>query len=126
MDSASHHTRRCVAGLALLVSLLVAAPALAQVDYLKNSGNRLGVGLNGIVTGVADPFASSVQPPEGFSDLPGGVVIQYPLGLLQGTMLGVWRIIGGGFDLATFWAPFSLSSPEPRFMLIPGVEHDGF
>ncbi len=111
--------RHLVPTLACAFALSLAAPAEAQ--YWSSVANQAGVGLNGILTAPADPVMSVVQPPKQMKDAPGGRF----LGLFTGTLLSVYRISVGFFDIVLAPLPSVVISPEPRFKLIPGIEHEG-
>jgi hypothetical protein len=126
----------------LLLSLVVAFPAAAQDDWDDDSddgggdrfealneygdamGNRFLVGLNSWLTFPADPILGLVTPRAEFSDLPGAVITKYPVGLMQGVLLSGYRVVMGFADMTLFWlTPMVMMSPEPHYMLFPGVEH---
>ena len=132
----------------LLVLLVVAlaAPAAAQDDWDDDSddgggsatvealneygddiGNRFLIGLNSWLTFPADPILGLVTPREEFNELPGGKVTKYPIGLIQGTLMAGYRLFMGFGDLCLFWLPpMTMLSPEPHYMLFPGVEHSEY
>ena len=129
-----------------LVTLCLALPAAAQDDdwddwdddesedggsafgeYWSNVVNRLGVGANSVATFPADPVMGTVTPLEEFDDLPAGVVTKYPVGLVQGTLLSTYRGAMGTLDmLFAVITPFKMLSPEPRYLVIPGLEHEEY
>jgi hypothetical protein len=80
----------------------------------------LALGINGLLTFIADPIVEAVAPPEDFEDFPGNEVFRYPFGFISGTLLGTYRAFAGAVDVALtpLWIVPTLS-PEPRFDLIP-------
>ena len=49
------------------------------------------------------------------------------VGLCQGTLLGGYRVGMGALDVVfSPMTPFLMLSPEPRYMIFPGVEHDEY
>jgi hypothetical protein len=106
--------QRTVVGLIVALILGSAAPA-------RSAGiEGLWLGVNGLLTFVADPVVETIFPPEDFEDFPGNEVFRYPFGFLSGTILGTYRAISGVLDVALtpLWIVPSLS-PEPRYDVIP-------
>jgi len=102
-------------------------PENAVANYVDNVGNRFLTGLNSVLTFPADPVMSTIHPLEEFDSLPGAVVTRYFLGLGQGTLLGVYRLTTGALDLAfAIFTPVAMLSPEPRYQLFEGVEHEEY
>ena len=90
-------------------------------------GNRFLMGANGFVTFPADPAMGTVEPREEFEELPLAVVSKRVAGLLQGTLLGAYRLGMGTLDmLFAPVTPMRMLSPEPRYMLFSDVEHDWY
>jgi hypothetical protein len=130
--------------LALALSTALALPALAQQgdyedepaageeasalqEYGSSVGNRFLVGLNGLITFPADPPMATVDPLAEFEELPVPVVSKRVFGFFQGTLLGAYRLGMAPFDmLFAPITPMKMLSPEPRYMLFPGVEHDWY
>ncbi|HEY5657502.1 MAG TPA: hypothetical protein VIY27_06905 [Myxococcota bacterium] len=97
----------------------------ASSSYAVAVGNRLLIGLNSVLTGPADPVASTLDPLEEFRELPGGAVSQYFVGLGQGILLGAYRISMGALDLLfSPVTPMVMLSPEPRYLLFQGAQHE--
>ena len=119
-------SRRCAIGFALVVGLAgVLAAGAAQAQYGEGVASRAATGFNGVLTAVADPVAMTVQPPETLRNMSGGIVLQYPFGLIAGTTVGVWRVITGGFDMLFCWVPeINRTSPAPRFRIVPGTDEE--
>ena len=89
--------------------------------------NRYKIGLTSFVTFPADPVLSTYEPDEEWEDLPLSVVTKWPVGLVQGTLLGAYRATGGVFDLIFApVTPMKMTSPEPRWELFEGAEHEEF
>jgi hypothetical protein len=102
-------------------------PEKAVANYEENVGYRFLTGLNSVLTFPADPVMSTIHPLEEFDSLPGAVVTRYFLGLGQGTLLGVYRLTTGALDIAfAIFTPFATLSPEPRYRLFEGVEHEEY
>jgi len=131
--------RRLAPWLALLLLASFAAPAFAQDDdeeptgwrssgfgqYLSAVDNRFLMGINSIVTGPADPVMSTVEPRKEFDELPLAIVTKWPIGFVQGTLLGAFRTTSGVLDLV--FAPLtamSMLSPEPRYQIFADAEHE--
>lgn len=126
----------------LVLCLAFALPVLAQgvyedqggdedqgalAAYGSSVGNRFLMGVNGLLTCPADPALGTVQPREEFDALPVAVVSKRVVGLLQGTLLGAFRAGMGVFDmLLAPVTPMRMVSPQPRYMVFPGVEHDWY
>jgi hypothetical protein len=92
-------------------------------DHVRNS---FLAGVNGVITWPADPVMLAVEPTEEMRSMPGGVVTGPVVGFFAGTLLGVYRLVTGTMDIAL--APlsfFPMFSPEPRYQVIPGWEHQG-
>ncbi len=104
-------------GLAAALLALAAVPAAADLaEYGSNVTAKARTGLNGIVTFPADPVMATTSPRKEFSEMPGGVALQYPMGLMQGAVLGAWRAASGAWDLAFCWfTSMEPVSPEPRY-----------
>jgi len=101
---------RKLAAMIALVALVVGSPASAK------GLNNLQAGVTGLLTFWADPVWSAVDPPESFDDMFGAPVTPHVVGFFQGTLLMVYRVTMGAFDVAMFplWV-FPTLSPEPRF-----------
>jgi hypothetical protein len=92
-------------------------------DHVRNT---FLAGVNGIITWPADPVMLAVRPTDEMRSMPGGVVTGPVTGFFAGTLLGVYRLVTGTMDIAL--APlsfFPMFSPEPRYQVIPGWEHQG-
>jgi hypothetical protein len=95
-------------------------------EYGKSVGNRFLVGLNSLVTFPADPVMDTVKPREEFKKLPLSAGTKYIAGFGQGLLLGAYRAGMGVFDvLMAPLTPMKELSPEPRWMIFPGVEPEG-
>jgi hypothetical protein len=122
----------------LLTTLALPALAQGQYDddeeeqsgfeaYRSSVGNRFLMGVNGLITFPADPAMATVQPREEFDELPLAFASKRVVGLLQGILLGAYRL--GTAPLDMLFAPLTpmrMLSPEPRFMLFPNVEHEWY
>jgi len=98
--------------------------ATAWREYGSSVGNRYLVAINSLVTFPADPVMGAVQPLEEFDELPLATATKYPIGFGQGTLLSLYRASMGAFDVVFApLTPMKLLSPEPRYMIFPGVEH---
>ena len=112
---------RLSASLTLVLVLGLAAPtgALSQME------NNLLAGINGLFTAPADAFAGTIEPPEEFRELPGGVVVAPVLGFCTGVLMTVYRAGMGVLDIALFPVLTTTLSPEPRFPMFEGsVEYE--
>ena len=97
----------------------------ALSGYVGSVGNRLLIGVNSLLTFPADPVVSTLDPLEEFAQLPGGVVSQHFVGLGQGALLGVYRASMGALDIVfSPITPVVMLSPEPRYLLFKGAEHE--
>ncbi len=118
------------AGLLASPALLPLAPTPAAADFAEYAGNvtaKAKTGLNGLVTFPADLVMATAAPREEFEEMPGGVALRFPLGLVQGTLLGAWRAVSGVWDLSFCWfTSMELVSPEPRFDLFAGGDGEEF
>jgi len=96
-------------------------------EYGKSVGNRFLVGVNSLVTFPADPVMDTVKPREEFNKLPLSAGTKYIAGFGQGVLLGAYRAGMGVFDVVFApLTPMKELSPEPRWMIFPGVEPEGF
>jgi len=134
--------RRLSLWLALLLVCGLAAPGVARAadeeeaeeeeesalgEYGSEVGNRFLMGLNSILTAPADPAMSAVKPDKEFNELPLAVVTKWPVGFVQGAMLMGHRAVSGLLDITfSLLTPMKMLSPEPRFMIFPGVEHEEY
>ncbi len=129
--------------LAVLIAMLLAPPvfgeehddagqeAAAKQSALSRYGtdvnNRVWMGFNSILTAPADPVMGTIEPLEEFAALPGGRITRYFAGFGQGVLLGVYRAAAGALDLVFApFTPFAMLSPEPRYTLFEGVEHEAY
>jgi hypothetical protein len=95
--------------------------------YGKSVGNRFLVGVNSLVTFPADPIMDTVKPRDEFKKLPLSAATKYVAGFGTGVLLGTYRAGMGMFDvLMAPLTPMKELSPEPRWMIFPGVEPEGF
>jgi hypothetical protein len=93
-------------------------------NWANHVRNTFLGGVNGVITWPADPVMLAVKPTEEMSSLPGGVVTGPMVGFGAGTLLGLYRLGMGALDMVL--APlsfFPMFSPEPRYQVIPGWEH---
>lgn len=96
------------------------------MDYASAVGNRASMGANSLLTFPADPVMGLVTPREEFDELPAWPVSTYAVGLVQGTLLGAYRVGMGTLDLAFSWlTPLKMLSPAPRYN-VTGAEHDRY
>jgi hypothetical protein len=134
--------RKPLSGLVFILCVGLALPALAQgvyeedsgggeesalAAYGSNVGNRFLMGVNGLITFPADPAMGTVRPREEFEELPLAFATKRVVGLLQGTLLGAYRL--GTAPLDMLFAPLTpmrMLSPAPRYMLFPNVEHEWY
>ena len=105
-----------------------AAAEEPEGSFISRYGNHVRntflAGVNGVITWPADPVMLAVRPTEEMRSMPGGVVTGPVTGFFAGTLLGVYRLVTGTMDIAL--APlsfFPMFSPEPRYQVIPGWEH---
>jgi hypothetical protein len=107
-----------------------AAEADAEPGFFVRYGNDVRntflAGTNGIITWPADPVMLAVRPTDEMREMPGGVVTGPVTGFFAGTLLGVYRLATGVLDIALCpLSFFPMFSPEPRYQVIPGWEHEG-
>ena len=96
-------------------------------EYGKSVGNRFLVGINSLVTFPADPVMDTVKPRDEFNKLPLAAGTKYIAGFGQGLLLGAYRAGMGVFDVVMApLTPMKELSPEPRWMIFPGVQPEGF
>jgi hypothetical protein len=100
----------------------------AEGNFLSRYGNHVRntflAGTNGIITWPADPVALTMNPTDEMRSMPGGVVTGPVTGFFAGSLLGIYRLVTGVLDIGL--APlsfFPMFSPEPRYQVIPGWEH---
>ena len=131
--------RKLALCLAFLTVVMSALPILAQDDddgdeeesawgeYGGEVGNRYLIGLNSLITFPADPVMSTAEPDSEFDNLPLAVVTKYPVGFLQGTLLGAFRASAGLLDLVFApLTPFKELSPEPRYLVFADAQHEEY
>lgn len=96
-------------------------------EYGASVGNRFLMGFGSLITAPADPVMSAVKPDKEFEELPLAIVTKWPVGFVQGTLLMAHRASSGLLDM-TFspLTPMKMLSPEPRFSIFPGVEHEEY
>ena len=122
--------RRPFVALAVLSFSLLAirtTPARAEfgedlADYGTAVGTQFLVGLNGVLTAVADPFLYAWSPPDDVQDFAVPEVTSRALGFFGGVAMAGFRAFTGGYDMACAIFPVEEMSPEPEVMLFPGVE----
>ena len=119
--------------LAVVAPLALAAPVLAQDDeqeielerYDQLAFNKLAAGLNNMITAPADPVMFAIEGDEVFSDFAYPQVTGRMMGFVVGCLEMPWRMITGLVDLVTFpITPMVMTSPVPRFHLIPHLHDD--
>ncbi|HEY8156980.1 MAG TPA: hypothetical protein VII72_22835 [Myxococcota bacterium] len=94
--------------------------------YGHHVSNTFLAGVNGLITWPADPVMLAVRPTDEMREMPGGVVTGPVTGFFAGTLLGVYRLATGTLDVALCpLSFFPMFSPEPRYQVIPGWEHEG-
>lgn len=131
--------RRVAVPLAFLLTIALAIPALAQDDwddfeddddgtgYWSSVGNRLGMATNSLLTWPADPFMCVLRPDEEFEKLPIRVYTMPVVTTGQGILLSAFRLGTGALDFVLSpLTPMTMMSPEPRYLLIPGVTHEEY
>src|SRR5262245_18971182 len=91
------------------------------LEYAGNTKTQFLTGLNGRVTGPADPVMATVEPPKAFAK---ATFERRPLGFFSGVLLMAYRSFTGAVDLVLAWGPLPVVSPVPRYKLIPGFEHE--
>ena len=113
--------RRLALALAALMSLTLGSGAAADdeeepsvfVEYLAGVGHTALIGLNGVLTCVADPVMATKETEP------------HALGLVAGLAQMPYRAVMGALDLALAPVPsLAMLSPEPRFKLFPWIVHD--
>ena len=93
--------------------------------YGHHVSNTFLAGVNGVITWPADPVMLAVKPTDEMRSMPGGVVTGPVTGFFAGTLLGVYRLATGALDIALCpLSFFPMFSPEPRYQVIPGWEHE--
>lgn len=129
--------------LAVLIAVLLAPPAACEEHdaegpveaaeqsalsrYGTDVNNRVRMGFNSLFTAPVDPVMGTIEPLEEFAALPGGRVTRYVAGFGQGVLLGVYRAAAGALDLVFApFTPFAMLSPEPRYTLFEGIEHEAY
>jgi hypothetical protein len=77
--------------------------------------------LNGVITALADPIDGMLNPPPSYDDLFLSPVTAPALGLVRGTLLGLYRAASGVVDMAVtpLWVVPEIS-PKARFDLVIG------
>jgi hypothetical protein len=100
----------------------------AEEGFFSRWGNHVRntflAGVNGVITWPADPVMLAVEPTEEMRDMPGGVVTGPVVGFFAGTLLGAYRLGTGALDMVLCpLSFFPMFSPEPRYQVIPGWEH---
>ena len=110
---------------ALLTGIAFAGSANADAftDYLGESANTFLTGLNGVITMPMDPVVGGATPVDELESVP---VVGHIFGVIQGTMLGLYRVTTGALDMVFAPLPMVTLSPEPRYTVIPGFEHEDF
>jgi hypothetical protein len=95
------------------------------VAWALDGANRMSVGANGILTAPADPVMFAIEGDEVFESLPAPAYTGRVVGFLAGVFQMPYRVLMGAFDVAFCWMPYVyMQSPEPRFTLLPWMEHD--
>ena len=130
------HLRLLALALVVTAPLANVAPALAQEDDEDEEEavypddyprvNKLAAGCNAAITWPADPVMFAIEGDEVFEDLPQPKVTGRIVGTFAGLLQGVYRLVTGVFDIVT--SPLAtvmyMTSPEPRFKLIPHLHDD--
>ncbi len=93
-------------------------------DYLKGTANTFLTGVNGVVTTPADPVMGAVSPISEYDSVPLAPVLGRFLGVIQGTVLGLYRVTTGVLDMVFAPLPMITLSPEPRYSVVPGFEYE--
>jgi hypothetical protein len=107
-----------------------AAAEEAEPGFFARYGNDVRntflAGVNGLITWPADPVMLAVRPTDEMRSMPGGVVTGPVTGFFAGTLLGIYRLATGALDVTLCpLSFFPMFSPEPRYQVIPGWEHEG-
>lgn len=110
--------RRTTGCLTLILALVAAGAAHAE------GFNNFLAGLNGVVTAPPEPVMHVIDPPETLRELPGGMWVARPLGLLTGTGQLIYQTMMGALDIAftPFWVMPTLS-PEARWQMFSDLEY---
>lgn len=119
--------KSCATAWALLTAMAFASPAAAGAftDYLDSTANTFLIGVNGVVTTPADPVMGAVSPMSEYESLPLAPASGWFFGAMQGTVLGLYRVTMGVFDMLFAPLPMVTLSPEPRYSVVPGFEYGG-
>jgi hypothetical protein len=114
--------RRLALALAAVLSLTLGGGAAAQdeeeepsafQEYASGVGHTALIGLNGVLTCVADPVMATRETEP------------HVLGFVAGLAQMPYRAVMGALDLAFAPVPgLPMLSPEPRFKLFPWIVHD--
>jgi len=93
--------------------------------YGHHVSNTFLAGANGLITWPADPVMLAVNPTDEMRSMPGGVVTGPVTGFFAGTLQGIYRLATGALDVVLCpLSFFPMFSPEPRYQVIPGWEHE--
>lgn len=107
--------------LVLALGLLVAAPSFANTLDFDGTDQAL-MGLNGVVTSVADPFVGLIDGDPRLGEPPYvAPVTNRVVGLFTGTFTALHRGFFGAADIAMAVFPVTHLSPDPLFVVIPGA-----
>ena len=114
---------------ALLAALAFSGPAAAESEFLESMGdwasdssNTFLAGLNGFITGPADPVMETWHVNEEYETLPVAAVSGRFIGFFRGMLVGMYRGGMGVMDMVLAPLPMEPLSPEPRYSVIPGFE----
>ena len=77
-----------------------------------------------MITAPADPVMNAVTVHEEYEELPLSAVSGRFFGVLQGSIMAVFRTGMGVLDMVLAPIPITILSPEPRYQPIPGFEWD--
>jgi len=110
--------------LAITFTLLFLFSTSAFADSrLQYNGLSQGLlGLNGVVTSIADPIMGMLEGDSRLGEPPFvAPVTNRIVGLLSGSFCAVHRVAFGAMDMAVAIFPMTHISPDPRFIVIPGT-----
>lgn len=106
--------------LATVAVLTFASAASADLEF--DGTDQALMGLNGVVTSVADPFVGLIDGDPRLGEPPYvAPVTNRVVGLFTGTFTALHRGFFGAADIAMAVFPVTHLSPDPLFVVIPGA-----